>query len=259
MLDNTLRENTAQIFDWASKAGQAFVSFTGATGIAGFVFDLKTDEEVSLSNDITDYYTETGEPVQENIVNKPIKVTLRGTVGEYVYNPPKKKNMFDKFKEGIENTVEKLVIIGSYIPSLGNFAQQTFDFLDENKKSYGIFDFSIDAFKAYRNINIPKNKQASAFLFFEALWRAKQTFTIQTPYRYYTNMAIETMKAVQHGDTEDNTDFEITFKQINKVQTNDVTSNLLQGRLKNQASNIIKKGYASLKDTVVSSIYKGDN
>ena len=254
MPDNTPQESAAQFFDSATKLGQAFVKFTGATGIAGFVFDLRTEEEVNLTNDITDYYTEVGEPVQENIVNKPVRGTLRGTVGEYVYNPPKSKGLWEKITDKFESATKKLVTIGSYLPVLGDFTQQTFDLLNK-EKDYGVFDWSVDAFKAYRNINIPKSKQATAFLFFEALWKSKQTFTIQTPYRYYTNMAIETMKSVQHGDTEDNTDFEISFKQINKVQTNDLTSNLLQGRLKEQSATEVKKGVARVKEVDVETVY----
>lgn len=255
-MPNNLEENTAQFFESASKLSQAFVSFTGATGIAGFVFDLRTDEEVSLSNDVTDYYTEANEPVQDNIVNKPVKVTLRGTVGEYVYNPPRSKNLWEKITDKFQDSTEKLITVASYLPPLGKFSQQTFEELKTNKSNISkAFNIGVDAFKAYRNINIPDGKQESAFLFFEALWKSRQTFTIQTPYRYYTDMAIETLKAVQHGDTIDNTDFEITFKQINKVYTNDVTSNLLQGRLKQQASEVSENGITRVKQVSVEEVY----
>jgi hypothetical protein len=61
-------------------------------------------------------------------------------------------------------------------------------------------------------------------------------------------MAVETIKAVQHGDTDDNADFEITFKQIRKVTTDSVSSDLLQGRLKQQASVYVNKGIAYTKN-----------
>jgi hypothetical protein len=126
---------------------------------------------------------------------------------------------------------------------------QTIDNVNSQKSGLSkALDITTDAFKLYRNINVPSNKQSSAFLYFEALWASKQTFTIQTPFRFYTNMAVETLKAVQHGDTDDDTDFEITFKQIRKVTTDSVTSDVLQGRLKQQASGYINKGIAYTKN-----------
>ena len=109
----------------------------------------------------------------------------------------------------------------------------------------------VERFKAYRNINIPGDNQSRAFLFFEALWRSRQTFTIQTPYRFYTNMAIQTLKTIQTGETRDNTNFEITFKQINRVLTNDLTDKSLQGRLKEQAAKQINKGLASIRERAI--------
>lgn len=249
------KEELASDFSLLSKVSQSFVSFTGATGIAGFKFDISNDEEVNLSSDITDHYTENNVPVQDNIVNNPIKVTLRGLVGEYKYNKPHNESMFDKITNGLQNATKKLITISAYLPSLSDFTMQSIDNYNSNKSYFDkVLDISVDAFKLYRNVNVPSNKQTSAFLYFEALWASKQTFTIQTPFRFYTNMAVETLKAVQHGDTDDNTDFEITFKQIRKVTSDSVMSDLLQGRLKEQSSGYINKGIAYTKEVATNKI-----
>lgn len=271
-LDN-IQETLANDFSILSKASQSFVSFTGATGIAGFKFDISSDEEISLSSDITDHYTENNVPVQDNIVNKPVEVTLRGLVGEYKYIPKTKKDFWEKATEKAQNITQKLVTIGSYLPAISDFTMQTFDTLKQGNFSFeslkngkfnyfGALDIATSAFELYRNINIPSNKQTSAFLFFEALWASKQTFTIQTPFRFYTNMAVKSLKAVQHGDTNDNSDFEITFKEIKKVTTSSITSDVLQGRLKEQSSSYINKGIAYCKEKSVeifNDIFGGEN
>lgn len=251
----SFQESAAIFFDDAIKLSQKFVSVTGATGIAGFMFHLREDEEVSLENDITDHYTEANNPVQDNIVNKPVRVTLRGIVGEYIYTPAKAQTSWEKLTNKLQKPVKKLVTIGGYLPSLNTYTQQIFNDLKSQKNTLNkVIDVGLDAFQMYRSVNIPKNNQSSAFLYFEALWQSKQVFTIQTPYRFYTNMAIQSVKAVQSGDTIDRSDFEITFKQINKVQTNDITASVLQGRLKNMATEYAKKAISRGKEKLISTV-----
>lgn len=247
------QELMKNIFDKAESISQSFVGFTGATGIAGFKFDISDDEEVLLENDITDHYTEANVPVQDNIVNRPVKVTLRGLVGEYVYVPPKSESIWDKATKKLQNITEKLITIASYLPVLGDFTQQIFNEAQSNKEDWKkALNLGVSAFETYRNINIPADRQSSAFIFFEALWRSRQTFTIQTPYRFYTNMAIQTLRAVQAGDSNDNTDFEITFKQINRVATNETTNKSVQGRLKNMSTKYGNEKYASFREKALS-------
>lgn len=226
----------------ATTGNEALVSFTGTTGIAGFIFDIKEDEEITLENDITDHYTESNNPVQDNIVNKPVKVTLRGTVGEWVYNPPKKLSNWEQIIGKVRKTTDKLTIIGSYLPALNTFSQQVFNSLENEKPLQAVWNIGSSAFDLFNDVNVPNDRQSRAFLFFEALWQSKQVFSIQTPYRHYSNMAIETIKAVQSGETDDNTDFEITFKQIRKVISNIPRNRRvlsLWGRLSRQSSSFV--------------------
>ena len=253
--EQSFQKSAAVFFDDAIKMSQKFVSVTGATGIAGFTFHLRDDEEVSLESDITDHYTEANNPVQDSIVNRPVKVTLRGTIGEYIYTPAKTQDVWERLSEKLKKPTKKLITIASYLPVINNYTQQMFNTIKSQKNALNkVIDLGVDAFKMYRDINIPKDKQSSAFLYFEALWQSKQVFTIQTPYRFYTNMAIQSVKAVQSGETTDRSDFEIMFKQINKVQTNDITASVLQGRLKQMASDYSKKAISRGKEVLISTV-----
>ena len=107
--------------------------------------------------------------------------------------------------------------------------------------SADLFNAGSDLFKLYKNINLPQDRQSEAFIYFEALRNARQTFTIQTPYRYYTDMAIESIKSNQDGTTKDLTSFEVTLKKIRYAQVNTTGANV-QGRLVDMISKQINKG-----------------
>lgn len=243
----------------ASTANEALVSFTGTTGIAGFVFDIKDTEEISLESDITDHYTESNVPVQDNIINKPVRVTLRGTVGEHVYTPPKKESTWDSITGGVQKITEKLSIVGSYLPAITSFSKQAYSELTSGNgfSMDSLMNLGSAAFDLYHSINVPADNQSHAFMFFEALWQSRQTFSIQTPYRYYSNMAIESLKAVQTGESTDTTEFEIRFKEIRKVISNvpeGEKEKSLFGRLAEQASEFDKNYLGGFFGNISSSV-----
>lgn len=243
-----------EFLDKAISASKSFVSLTGTAGIAGFVFDISNDSIIELDSEITDHYLENGTPVEDHIALKPERVTLSGFCGEY-------RNIVSDEKGVVQKVAEKLTTVASYLPPLNQAADTIFSRLS-GKSSLSdlslseMVDTGTDLFKAYRNINLPEDNQSEAFLFFEALRNARVTFTIQTPYRYYTDMAVESIKAIQSGSTVDESSFEITFKKIRYVVTKltsateetEKTEDSLQGRLKNQASALVNKGIAKGKE-----------
>lgn len=210
--------------DSAISVSNVFVGFAGQAGIAGFVFDIAEDDSVELGSIITDHYIETGSPVQDHIALRPEKVTVRGLVGEY-------KDIIANKKNSLEKTAEKLTVLTSYLPVVSQAAGAVFNGLENIKKSGdnvvdalgNLGNMGMDLFEAYRNINIPQNEQQKAFIFFEALRNAGAVFTVQTPFRYYTNMAIESIRCTQSSNTKDMSRFEITLKKIRYVDTKVVT------------------------------------
>lgn len=211
-------ENIKTVPDFLNKAIQTsnvLVGVAGTVGIAGFVFDIAEEESVDLSSVITDHYVETGSPVQDHIAFRPERVTVRGLVGEY-------KDIVTNKKSKLEKITQKLVTLASYLPPLSSAASSVYENLNTINKDNAVknlVNLGEDLFSAYRNINIPQNEQQKAYIYFEALRNARVTFTIQTPFRYYTDMAIESMRVVQSGATKDQSDFSITFKKIRFIDT----------------------------------------
>lgn len=213
-------------FTDAVSASQSFVGGLGTLGINGFIFDIAEESEISLESEITDHYIEDGSAVQDHIALRPERVTLRGYVGEMVYRK-------DGEKSFIRQASEKLTTIASYLPVVSEYADRIYnDIARINTEDEGLFSFSTieklfdtggDVYKAYRDINIPQDKQSEAFIYFEALRNSRKLLTVQTPYRYYTDMAIETVKFIQNPQSRDGSDVEVTLKKIRfaKVTTSD--------------------------------------
>lgn len=230
-------------FTDAVNASQSFVGGLGTLGINGFVFDIAEECEISLESEITDHYVEDGTAVQDHIALRPEKVTLRGYVGEIVYNTSGESGF-------VRQAAEKLTTIASYLPVVSNYANKIYnDITNINFKKDSfltsvdkLFDVGGDVYKAYRDINIPQDKQGEAFIYFEALRNSRKLLTVQTPYRYYTDMAIETVKIVQDAQTRDGSDVEVTLKKIRFAQVTTSTQISLSSRLEQMASKIIDKG-----------------
>ena len=246
----------SKFLDEAVDLSNVFVSVAGTAGIAGFVFDIVEDEVVELGSYITDHYVETGSPVQDHIALKPERITVRGLMGEY-------KHIISGKQSFLEKATQKLVTLSTYLTPLSNAANSIYNTLNDTKSLSdlsleSIGGLGMDLFEAYRDINIPQNEQQKAFIYFEGLRNARTTFTIQTPFRYYTDMAIETIRARQAGNTVDLSNFEVTFKKIRYVNTDIISAEEMEketpkeqdlmGRLKEQASAVVDKGMNKLQE-----------
>lgn len=246
--------NTKSLINKAINASNTLVSVAGTVGIAGFVFDIADDESIELDADITDHYVENGTAVQDHIALRPERVTVRGLVGEY-------RNIVDGKQTTLEKATQKLTTLASYLPPLSDAATAIYKGLQDKNANASLSLFgslnnatntAMDLFKAYRNVNIPQTEQQRAFIYFEALRNNRSLFTIQTPFRYYTDMAVESLRVTQSGFSRDQSDFEVTFKKMRFVAVEqnqlDQTKDLeLIGRLKEQASKIQDKGFPSTR------------
>ena len=247
-----LLQSTKSILNTAIDASSTLVSVAGTIGIAGFVFDIADDDSVELDADITDHYVENGTAIQDHIALRPERVTVRGLVGEYRY-------IAESNQTKLQKATKKLTTLASYLPPLSDAATAIYKGLQGENENASLSLFgslnnvantAMDLFKAYRNINLPQTEQQKAFIYFEALRNSRALFTIQTPFRYYTDMAVESIRATQSGFTRDQSEFEVSFKKMRFVDverkslTEDVKKEL-QNRLSEQAATVQDKGFIS--------------
>lgn len=209
-----------------------------AFGIGGFGFDSDGESTAHLSADITDHYTEDNRAIQDHVAIRPKKITLKGFVGEVVYNTS------SDISQIVQQLAQKLTTISAFLPTLSASATQMQSALISADPLQSLSDISLsDASNIYGLVkNIigsfgPEAKQQNAYLYFKALLTEKILMGVQTPWEFIPNMLIESVDAIQSDVTISITDFSVTLKEARFAQTLTVAySNNLQGQNSQPAS-----------------------
>lgn len=228
-----------------SSFDQYIVRPLNAFGLGGFVFDVEGETVINSSADITDNYAEDNSALQDHIAIRPKLLTLRGYVGELVFNQNNKSPTF------LQNVVQKLTILDSYLPRLSSAAAQAKKIFENGLSTDSLNSLTAssvanaaDVYSTIKNLTPPTTKQAQAYMFFTALQEQKILVSVQTPYEYMTNMAIQSIIARQDEETKYITDFTITLKKIRTAQTKTVKFNAqnYQSKTQSQISSVLSGG-----------------
>jgi len=207
-----------------------------------FLFHIPTEDKASVSSDITDHYTEDNTALQDQISLKPVKLTLSGFIGEL-------NNVTPAALLPLRTAADRLTTIGAYAPVLSTAAIRAYNqaaqvysaAITAANAATSVFDSVAGVFG--RNREAPQTQQQKAFTRLYALWKARQLFTVQTPWAIFNDMAIESMTATQNEDTRMISEFEITFKQMRFASTILTASEFSQaGRAGAQASKKVSRG-----------------
>lgn len=235
---------------------EAVVNILGSTGIAGFKFHIPKREQIKMQAEATDHYIDTNRPVQDHIALKPITITLNGLHGDYFYS-------VNQIEDMLATVVPTLSLIKQFLPNLSDvtkqvkekyykdlkakaFAKSTYD------KKTNIYDnvssgFDAvllnreDLFSLAQQLYKLKSAQTRAFFFFEALWKSRAIFSVETTYRRYDNMVITSVTPLR-DENADITDFTLTFKQLNFTTSLYKSYENIAGRLRQQLAQTANKG-----------------
>lgn len=235
------------IFKNSIDIGTAVVNVIGGTGIAGFKFNCPQREEIELENESTDNYLDSNEPVQDHIARKPVIITLQGLQGDYFYSA-------NQIEDIIAQVTPALSLVKNFIPVLTNAAQQikalkTFKSANLYSVADGMLMTTVesnnlnytDLFQVFQNLYKITSAQSRAYFFFEALWKSKARITIETTWKSFDNMVLQSVKPIR-DDNADITDFKATFKQMNFASTTVINLNNKAGRTRQQLAKRVKKG-----------------
>ena len=230
--------------------GTAVVNIIGATGIAGFKFNIPESELVKFENEISDHYTDNNSPVQDHIVEKPIEITVTGLVGDYFYSR-------HIIQDLVAQVVPTLTLVKEFVPQISPVvmalkekfnigASSTYNFDPETGVLSGgsITNYSfnlIDLFKLFQNLYKLKSAQTRAFIFFECLWKMKSLFSVETTWKRYDNMLVKSLEAKRDKNL-DITEFSLTFKQMSFTQSLLETPDEYKTRLSMQNAPMVNKG-----------------
>ena len=205
-------------------ANQYVVKPTGAPkqtiGISGFIFQIIDDEEMQIESDITDHYVEMNYAVQDHIALRPERFTLRGFIGE----------LNDQNASPISlaiAVIDRLQNLTSISPVFVASAQQIYDTLAVvvTGQNAGI-QAAGSLYNLFTGKNTSATLQQDAFNYFYSMWLNQQLCTVETPWQIFYNMAIESVRPVQRGDSPYVTEFSVRFKRI-RMNTDTLSSNPL--------------------------------
>lgn len=214
-------------------------------GIAGYVFDILEDETVQIESRITDNFIEDNTAIQDHIALAPEIVTVRGLVGElvdYVTTPSALRAVVPDVMPLNFPMVPLLSIGAIQAQKLRNATANSLrdSTLSSNSlyayydrrvaktlKLTGLGNFNTQVLTNKRSV---QTRQQQTFNFFYQLWKARMIFTVETPFGFWPNMAILSMRANQSAASRYISDFTITFKVISKVQSLTVNLGQLAGR-----------------------------
>ncbi len=200
-------------------------------GLAGFLFDVVLDDQVSLESDITDHYIEDNTAIQDQIALKPEQVTVRGLVAELT-------NALPRHNPAVR-PVNPLPLVPDLFPAFSPGASQEFAaFEAEVDGASSVVTASQSLYSLYINkapSQPDQTRQSSAFAYFYSLWKSRQLFTVETPWGYWTNMAILSISAKQPEETKYSSEFSVTFKKIRVARDVTVDIGQLAGRNVGQA------------------------
>lgn len=236
-----------EIFKKFVDVDTAIVNVLSNTGIAGFKFHVPQTEQVKMENEVTDYYINTGTAVQDHIAQKPVTITLTGLQGEYFYSVNQIEDMLAK-------VVPTMSLIKQFLPKLtraniqNRFKKVTAKELSGNVQNEKIvagiekkgFN-AVNLFRVFQDLYKLKTAQTRAFLYFEAMWKSRALFTVETSWKRYDNMVIQSL-VPKRDNNADITDFSITFKQVNLVESKAETIENYVSRHAQQMSKTVDKG-----------------
>jgi hypothetical protein len=209
-------------------------------GIAGFLFDIPEDEEVNLRSMISQNYVEENFSVSDHIALAPEEYTVRGLVAEIAaISPPR------EITAVVENP---LPVNPNLLPELTPGAEQAQAELAADRAEIATSATASDDlwqfYKARSAAPPDQTKQRRAFLYFYALWKGRQLFTVETPWGVMTNLAILSMRATQDEETKWRSTFSITFQKVRTAGAVTVSAGLLAGRAALQGADVTQNGNA---------------
>lgn len=195
------------------------------TKLPRFLFHYEGEQEVSLESDITDHYAEDNTTFQDQIALKPEIVNTNGFIGEL-------NNVTPPALEPAREAVDRLTAIAAFQPGLSVTAQLAYNAaFQAYQAATNIANAAVNAWKNITGAEGTQTEQAAAFQQFYGYWADRTLFTVQTPWGVFEDMAIQVVRAIQDGETESFSTFEISFKKMRFSDTFQVGSGIQSSAL----------------------------
>lgn len=208
-----LNQQLSNTREYLDNKETALVSPKSALGVSGWEFDIPQSENVRLTADITDHYTESNTFLNDHIVRQPIRVTLSGLKGELVYRRP------GGFPGDLQELTNRLEIVDAY---LGDFTPGMLQSIQRgiSRAQSAVSTLNQTLNKTQNMLSALSGEgpeetlQEKAYRELKALFRSNQLVTVQTPWEFFDNMIIESLSFTQGGETTQKSEIQIILKEM---------------------------------------------
>lgn len=203
-------------------------------GIDGILFDIPLNETVNYSAQITDHFTEINSAIQDHAALEPLKITLTGKISELVYT---------KFEAMAFLSAAAAVLgpLGVLSPANALAAQKAIAVAAEAASALKAIKTAAKTLNALLSGEPAQNNQQEIFTKFEKMFLGRTIMTVETPWKTYDSMIIESWTADQGEDSMLETTFTLNFKKLRFIGT-ETNTGQLQGRIAAQASAVTQSG-----------------
>lgn len=206
-------------------------------GIAGFIFDIPEEEEVQLRSEISKHFVEANTTITDQIALLPEEVTLRGLVAEIVAAQPA-PDQVAKIPDALPLNPDLAPELTKYQiqqTAPGNTPEQI-----QALSSQSLFQF----FNARAGQPPNQTRQSRTFAYFYQLQRGRHLVTVETPWGFFTNMAIQLVRGQQGDETKYRSTFALTFEKVRTAGVATVVAGQLAGRAFQQSAPVTQNGTA---------------
>jgi hypothetical protein len=210
-------------------------------GINGLVFDIPESEELNLSASITDHVVEDNTTLNDHIAIAPVKINLTGKVSELVL----KKSTLQKYAETVLNVLGS---VGALSPAMSQSAMEALSLAIRAQQAVEQSLKKLASFAELFGGDAAKTAQQRYYETISQYLYSKGLFTVQTPWKTFENMAIESVSFSQDESTTQWSTINVSLKQITLAKTKQLDTEI-KGRVKLQKAPVENKGTAKGKDT----------
>ncbi len=203
-------ESSKQFLD--AKAN-AILAEQGQEGLAGFLFDISTQESVRHTAEVTDHFTEDNSFFQDHRIIKPVQITISGFIGELAF---KGGGDVSKTLRSIGNKLSSVnAYLGDSTPQAVQLAQGVVTKVTSAAASVeNALGKAQGLVNAFEGEEVQPTKQQVAYNQLYSLFKLSSLLTLQTPWNFFENLMITELSFMQGAESADKSDVTITLKEI---------------------------------------------
>jgi hypothetical protein len=218
-----------------------------------YMFDIITNNDLTIDADITDNYVEDNTSRQDHMALKPLEYTLRGFVSEKVFY--RRQEITDKIADGLS----KLQPIAILAPTVSSYANTVIAASSYVEASVNRYIKNINSIKSLFNKNkttqVTRQQQIAQDLI--KIRDNRVLITLNSPFGFFENFLIKSAK-IEQEETTTQSQIVVTVKEYRSVATKTVKIDAEKYAGRTASQNAIQENLGKVKgkEDLTSTLYR---